>query len=240
MKKQSRLLALAVALASVFSIVGCGDEKTSESVASSVESVESVASSVESVESEESSSAEEEEKLPTKYEVVAARKKAAEENEQGYDFTLNLTGVVSALGYSQAVEANYEGAYRYNRENDELSFRRTTSGLLLYDSTEYVYSANDQRIKVVMNENNAVKKVEIIPTVEMDLTLVNKPVVELVDALKEENLLEIQESSLNGYDYETKMTLSSSNALLQKLYGTIGGLGTNISLKGVTWKTVIS
>ena len=78
MKKQSRLLALVVALASVFSIVGCSDEKTSESVASSVESVESVASSVESVESEESSSAEEEEKLPTKYEVVAARKKAAE------------------------------------------------------------------------------------------------------------------------------------------------------------------
>ena len=235
MKNQSRLLALVVALASVFSIVGCSNEKNPESVASSVESDESVASSVESGESEESSSAEEEEKLPTKYEVVAARKKAAEENEQGYDFTLNLTGVVSALGYSQAVEANYEGAYRYNRENDELSFRRTTSGLLLYDSTEYVYSANDQRIKVVMNENNVVKKVEIIPTVEMDLTLVNKPVVELVDALKEENLLEIQESSLNGYDYETKMTLSSSNALLQKLYGTIGGLGTNISLKGVTF-----
>ena len=233
MNKHGKVLALVMVLASVFSVVGCKDDETSEDVQFSVESVES---STQEASVEDGSSGKEEETLPTKQEVVAARKREAEKTEQGYNFNLNLTGVVSALGYSQEIEADYEGAYRYNRESGELNFKRVTSGLLLYDSTEYVYSSDDQRIKVVMDEKNVVKKLEVIPTEDMGLTFINQPVIELIDSLSEENIVEIKESTIDGFDYETKMTLASDNALLQKLYGTIGGLGANISLKGVTFE----
>lgn len=229
--KKCRLVALVVALASACLVVGCGKEETSQDETSSVESLVSDVNS----EQEESSSKEEEKRLPTKKEVVEAREREVEKTEQGYDFIFNLTGVVSALGYDAAVEANYDGAYRYNKETGALSFKRVTSGLLLYDSTEYVYSSNDQQIKVVMNEKNDVKKVEVIPNEELGLTLINQPIVAIIDGLAEENIVEIQESTLTGYSYETKITLASDNALLQKLYGVVGGLGANISLKGVTF-----
>ncbi|MBO5277604.1 MAG: hypothetical protein J6B05_03005 [Clostridia bacterium] len=230
--KKRRLVALVVALASTCLVVGCGGkEETSQDETSSVESLVSDVNS----EQEESSSKEEEKRLPTKKEVVEAREREVEKTEQGYDFIFNLTGVVSALGYDVAVEANYDGAYRYNKETGALSFKRVTSGLLLYDSTEYVYSSNDQQIKVVMNEKNDVKKVEIIPNEELGLTLINQPIVAIIDGLAEENIVEVQESTLAGYSYETKITLASDNALLQKLYGVVGGLGANISLKGVTF-----
>lgn len=235
MKKNFAALFLALSMLTTIGMAACGGDDSSEvSVSSQQESsslIEPTASSIES--------SVEEDILPTKAEVVSARGKVVSSTQQNYDFTLNLTGVVSALGYTQAVEANYDGAYRYNMETGNLVFKRTTSGLLLYDSTEYIYTKNDTQLNLKVDENGKVKKVAALPKEDAELVLVNKPVVSLIDSITAENIVEVQESSASGYAYETKLTFASNNLYLSSLYDKIGGLGTNISLKGVTFENPV-
>ena len=178
--------------------------------------------------------------MPTAAQIISARENATTATIQSYDFTLNLSGTIGALGTSGTVEANYAGQYRHNQSTGDLRFKKVTSGALLFDSTEYVYTENQQKIKVIMNDENKVKKVEILSQEEEELTLINKPIIALIDSLNENNLSTVSESEAVGYDYQVGMTFSSNNAALAKICSLVGGMGTSISLKGVTFTNPVS
>ncbi|MBQ9713808.1 MAG: hypothetical protein IJV83_00625 [Clostridia bacterium] len=237
MKKSVKWLLLSFALTAtlgVFASCGGGDNGT-ESGSSQPASSSQVNESLENSSEEESSSYVEEEKELTAVDVINARANAVQSTQQNYDFNLNFTGVVELLGREGAIEADYQGKYRYNSDTNELKFKRVTSGLLLYDSTEYLYTKNDQKIKVVMNEDGEVKKTEVVPAQNEELTLVNKPLIALIDNLQANNIVDIAETSVDGYEYEAKLCLSSENPYLAKICGVLGSLGTQVSLKGVTF-----
>lgn len=174
-------------------------------------------------------------KLPSAEKVVAARKKAAESTKQGYDFHLNIKGKMDAFGLVGEAQADYKAQYRYDSTTDELAFKRVTSGLLLYDSTEYLYTNADQRVKITANDKGKVKKVEDLISDEQELMLVNKPMVALVDSLEVYNLTNIRESDEYGYAYATSLSLGFDNPVLTKVVSLLGKLGTAISIKNVTF-----
>ena len=120
--------------------------------------------------------------------LVSARTLAKNDNVQNYDFYLNLAGTVDALGITQTANANYDGKYRYNQDTGAIKFWRQTSGVLLVDSTEYIYTQNDAKVKVVANDKGEVKKTAIIPAEDEELNLINIPFVSLVNALKKKML----------------------------------------------------
>lgn len=173
--------------------------------------------------------------LPTALEVVQARNTVEEATSEGYDFTLGFGGSLSVLGISGNVDGKYEGGYRYNETTGALQFKRTTSGLLLYDSTEYVYTANDQKILLNMNEEGTVKKLSVMTNDEEGLSLVNKPFVALVDNLEAEHLTNIRESASTKYEYEANLQMTAENPYLSKILGLVGNLGTSVSFKDVTF-----
>ena len=89
--------------------------------------------------------------MPSAKLLVSARALAKNDNVQNYDFYLNLAGTVDALGITQTANANYDGKYRYNQDTGAIKFWRQTSGVLLVDSTEYIYTQNDAKVNVVAN-----------------------------------------------------------------------------------------
>ncbi len=172
--------------------------------------------------------------LPSKASVIQARQNVLESNVEGYDFTMNFGGTIAALGISATANAHYEGQYRHNKATNDVQFKRTTSGALLYDSTAYVYTKGAQKVQVKMNDKNEVKKISVVPNNDEDITLINKPIVAIVDALEVENLGEIQTCSVAGFDYEVGMNFSSDNRTLDRLCTALEGLGTSVSMKDVT------
>lgn len=242
MKKSVKWLLLSFALTTtmgVFAACGGGSgngDSSQEAISSSSSVEESVESPEESVSSsEEVSSSVEEPEILTPAKLLAARANALAETQQNYDFNLNFKGEVAILGYDKAIEADYQGKYRYNSANNELKFKRVTSGALLYDSTEYLYTKNDQKIKVVMDEDGNVKKTEVVPAKDEAITLVNEPLVALINNLKENNIIEISEVNVDGYEYVAKLAFASDNPYLSKILGVVGALGTQVSLKDVTF-----
>lgn len=175
------------------------------------------------------------EKLPTASELVTARTNAKNANEQNYDFYLNLAGTVDALGITETANANYDGKYRFNSSTGNLKFRRQTSGILLVDSTEYIYTQNDAKIKVVANEKGEVKKSAVLPKEDEGLDLINIPFVALVNGLKEENISKIKLSGKNDYKYVATLALQSSNNVVSGLLGKLEKLGTQVNLNGVSF-----
>lgn len=171
--------------------------------------------------------------MPSASLIVESRKAAADENEQNYDFFINLNGTVDIKGVSQSANGNYDGKYRFNKNTGELKFRRETSGLLLYDSIEYIYSQNDSKIKLVQNEKQEVKKISVVANDEEELNLMNLPFVSIVNALEEGNISEIKYSGKSDYKYTATLSLHSDNALLSKLYAKLEKMGTRIDFKGV-------
>jgi len=175
------------------------------------------------------------EKLPTANELVTARTNAKNANEQNYDFYLNLAGTIDALGITETANANYDGKYRFNSSTGDLKFCRQTSGILLVDSTEYIYTQNDAKIKVVANEKGEVKKSAVLPKEDEGLDLINIPFVALVNGLKEENISKIELSGRNDYKYVATLALQSSNNVVSGLLGKLEKLGTQVNLNGVSF-----
>ena len=126
--------------------------------------------------------------MPSAQLIVDSRKVHAEAVDQNYDFFLNLSGTLDVLGYKGTANANYDGKYRYNINTNDLQFKRITSGILLYDSTEYIYTKNDSKIKLVQNDKNEVKKLSVIAKNNDELNLINLPFVSIVDSLKTDNI----------------------------------------------------
>lgn len=174
--------------------------------------------------------------MPTSAEVVKAIKSYAESERQDYNFTLDLSGSV-AVGPINTPDAHatYNCQYRFNSQTEELKFKRVTSGLLLYDSTEYIYSSGDSLLTVKMNDKGEVKKVEVESS--RDIKLINLPFTELVTSLKEQDIENIKKE---GNGYTAKLKLSSGNAVLSKLCGILGKMDTSINLKGVSFTNPVN
>ncbi len=175
--------------------------------------------------------------MPTAADVVSAIQTQAAAAEQNYDFVLKLSGNIN-VGALRSPNANavYTCNYRYNRETEDLRFKRVTSGILLYDSTEYIYSSGDSRITVKMNDKGAVKKV-ITDYRDTELRLINLPFQSLVESFSADEITEIGK---DGSGYIAKLRLSSENAVLNTICGLIGRMDTSISLKGVQFTNPVS
>ncbi len=170
--------------------------------------------------------------IPTPAQVVSAIHSASAAEVQNYDFTLNLAGSVSiGIVQSPNANANYDCSYRYNTETGELAFKRTTSGILLYDATEYIYSSGDTRISVKMNEKGEVKKA-VVGDRNTELKLINLPFTTLIDSLTAEEIAGIKQVSPDNYT--ANLTLSSDNVALNAICGMLGKIDASIDLKGVT------
>lgn len=178
--------------------------------------------------------------LPSANMVVTSRENAKNANKQNYDFYINLAGTVDALGITETANANYDGKYRFNTATGDLKFRRETSGILLVDSTEYIYTQNDAKIKVVANERGEVKKASVLPKEDEGLYLINTPFVALVNGLKEDNITKIELSGVAGYKYVATLALQSDNEAVASLLGKIEKLGTKVNLKDVSFTNPMS
>ncbi len=174
---------------------------------------------------------------PTAADVVSAIQTQADAAEQNYDFVLKLSGSVNVGAFSSPnANAIYTCNYRYNQETGDLRFKRVTSGILLYDSTEYIYSSGDSRVTVKMNEEGTVKKV-ITDYQDTELRLINLPFQSLVESLTADEITEIAK---DGSGYTAKLKLSAENAILNKICGLLGKMDTSISLKGVQFTNPVS
>lgn len=171
---------------------------------------------------------------PTAAEIVAARERASQNAEQNYDFSLNFSGTLSSGIIQGTANANYEGSYRFNKTTNALSFKRITSGALLYDSQEYIINEGSSRLKIKCNEDGVVKKVAV-QSGEDELTLINLPFVALIDALDAENIINIDFNNSGSYKYKANIRLTAENPALEKLYSIVGKMDTSISLKDVTF-----
>ena len=237
-RKLALAMALSMILSSALALGACGGESSTGSTGGS--STSTASSSVSSSTSvEDSSSATPVKTKPTAAEVVAARQKANEETEQGYDFTLKLAGNLSAMGLGGAVDGTYNGQYRFNSETNELQFKRQTSGLLLNDSTAYVVSQGVQKMKITV-DGGKVKKASVITDDDEGDTFINKPFVALVDSLQAGEITSVKELTGGAYAYEAALTFSAENPYLAKVLGLVGKLGSTISLKGVEFDNPIS
>ena len=173
--------------------------------------------------------------LPSPDLFVAARANAKNDAAQNYDFFLNFAGTVGVLGINETANANYDGKYRYDSSTGNLTFKRVTSGLLLVDSTEFIYTQNDSKIKVVANDKGEVKKTSIVANNKDGLDLVNMPFVALVDGIKKDNVTKIALTGRSDYKYVATLALKSDNSLVSKLFSYIEKLGTRVEMSGVSF-----
>lgn len=167
-------------------------------------------------------------------EIVNARKAVAQAELQNYDFKINLEGSVAIGTFNGAINANYDGAYRYNSSNNDLNFKRVTSGALLYDSTEYISNTGSSKIKIVTNDKGEVKKTLVIAQEDEELNLLNLPFVAIVDHMDVDNLNNITIIEQGTYRYKATLVLTSDNVYLQKLIASIGNMGTSIDMGDVS------
>lgn len=178
--------------------------------------------------------------LPTAGDVVAARKAVADASKQNYDFILNLSGTVSLGAYSGTANGKYDGKYRYDKDTNELKFKRETSGILLYDSIEYIYNSGSSKIKLVADDKNVVKKSSVVLQDEEELTLINKPFEGIIDSLKAENITNIRKLSAGNYKYVANIELSSSNTIVQKAISSLAKQGTSLDMHDVKFTNPVN
>jgi len=182
---------------------------------------------------------EDENVLPTAEEVVQARDAENGRPVKGYDFKLHFGGGVNIAGFNGTANANYVGQYRYNSSDNLTLFKRTTSGALLYDSTEYVEIRNDNKVKMILDGDGTLKRAYAMPTSEQELTLVNLPFEAIFNSLKANNIIEIKAAEKSsGYAYCAQMNFSSSNQFIQKAINLMSKLGTNVKIKNVEFTNV--
>ena len=177
--------------------------------------------------------------MPTAEQVVEARQRYLEDESIGYNFRLNLNGKVSIAGYNGEANANYEGAYRFDKESGEVQFKRTTSGVLLYDSTEYIYTEGTTKVKVVVSDKGEIKRISAVPSDQEELILLNLPFESLVNALDADNLTNI--SMVNDAKYKFKATImpATQNSILTKILNAVANMGTKLKIKDVSFTNPI-
>ena len=175
---------------------------------------------------------------PTAADVVSAIQATFNAAEQNYDFTLDLAGNVT-LGAITTPDAHatYTCNYRYNSTSKDLKFKRVTSGALLYDATEYIYSSGENRVTVKYDDKGTLKKVAVEggQDAEGELHLINLPFVALMKSLSASEIGSIQKS---GTGYKATLTLSANNTALNAVLGYLVGMDTTLNFKGVSFSNL--
>lgn len=168
--------------------------------------------------------------------VVEARANSVASAQQNYDFNINLAGTV----YGVMAQGNYDGSYRYNSNTQALTFKRVTSGSLLYDAIEYIYNTGSSKVKLKANEDGVVKRMSVVPQEEEGLNLLNIPFSALVNHVDPNNLTNIKKVARDGYTYKANLALASDNTYVQTLFTILGGLGSEIEIKDVAFSNPAS
>lgn len=163
--------------------------------------------------------------------VVAARANSVEANEQNYDFFINLQTVVAGI----PLNGYYDAQYRYDREDNDLKFKRITSGSLLYDAFEWIYNDGESKIKLKADQDGIVKKVIVVPQSEEELNLLNIPFAAIVDAMDENNISQIEKLEDGEYEFKANIALASNAEVVQKLFEVLGDLGTSVEISDVSF-----
>ena len=171
--------------------------------------------------------------LPTAAEIAAARKAELAKDSENYDFTINLSGTFEIAGISQTANANYEGKYRFDKKTSEMNFFRETSGILLYDSFEYITYSGDNRVKLKADENGEVSSVSVINQQSQELDMINLPFVSVVNSLEAENITNIakNEDTDKPYGYKANMLMTSDNAAFSKVLDILQKQDTSVDIK---------
>lgn len=170
---------------------------------------------------------------PTGAAFVAAAKNTDDESKHEYDYKFNVSAQADILGYIGAVNGNYEANYRYDKANDSLQFKRTTSGALFYDSTKFIVNQGDQKITLTQNKDGEVKKVKVA-SADDETSLVNREFESLINSLTANEVKNLKNSTVSGYRYQFNIDASSDNAIADKLLKVIKNIGLNISIKNIT------
>ena len=156
-------------------------------------------------------------------------------SSQAYDFNIGAVGNVSLFGYTGSADAQYSGKYRYDSASDSLRFYRRTSGKLLMEANEYIYTQGDTRMKVKTTTTGQVKKVELAPKTDDELNMLNLPFIKLVHALGADNMSAITKNASGAYKFKTTIQITSSFSPVNKLLSAVSKLGENITIKNVTF-----
>ena len=177
--------------------------------------------------------------LPQAQSVVDARARANNSAAINYDFGLTLQGTVTLMGYSGSAKAQYDGKYRYDSATNNVQFARTTSGLLLYDATEYITMQGDSKLIVTTNDKGVVKKVNVLSDND-EVLLINRPIAAIVDALHAENLKNIALSDKKDYMFMADLRMTADNALVNKVLSIIAKQGTSINFKEIVFTNPVA
>ncbi|MDE6189823.1 MAG: hypothetical protein K2G37_06025, partial [Clostridia bacterium] len=102
------------------------------------------------------------------------------------------------------------------------------------NSTCYLFTAGDSQIKATM-DGNTVKKISVELPEEQDITMVNLPVVKIVNSVGANNITNIAKSSYASYDYSCKLSAGNSTLVYSALSKVFEKLGTGVSFKGITF-----
>lgn len=172
--------------------------------------------------------------VPTATVVASGIQTAKNASKQAYDFHVKAEGTVSLYGFNGAADALYDGKYRYDGETDDLKFYRRTSGKLLLNADEYIFTKGSSRMKVKTDTTGKVKKVSVSPKTDDELNMINLPFIGVVNALKADNLNGIEKTS-GKYRFKTSLKISTSFAPAEKLLSSVARLGENVTIKNVTF-----
>lgn len=174
----------------------------------------------------------------TAEDVVIARAAVANEDNQNYNFKINLATTLSLGGFSGTANGNYDAMYRSKKSTNELIFKRVTSGSLLYDSTEYISGTGASKIKISADENGLAKKVSVLTQKDEGLNLLNIPFVEIIDHMDAKNLTNIVKLDSGDYKYKANLALASDNRYVQQFLSVIGSMGASVDIADVSFSNI--
>lgn len=161
----------------------------------------------------------------TAAEAAAAIEKTMSDPLQRYAFVLTLDGTINYKDYSKTMTGKISGDVQYDRTNDVFSYKKVTEGSLISPQTTYAYSKDTDRITVALNSKGALANASVLPTDKQDPLTTASPFIAIVRAMDEKNVADLKKETSGEYGWSCRMILASDNALLQKAFGQIEGLG---------------
>lgn len=155
-------------------------------------------------------------------------------NEQNYDFKVHLSGNLSAMGLGGTANGYYNAKYRFNNTTNDLKFKRTTSGLLFYDSTCSIFPVGDKKMKVKQNEDNVIKKVSLSENEDNSIELINLPFVSLISACNGIHFKNIEAVKGVSYQYKATINAQTSNEQINKILSSIAKMDSKFNIKDIS------
>ncbi len=171
--------------------------------------------------------------LPTSKQLVKARQSSSTTvDSQGYDFNIKLVADGSFAGLSKTLTGNYNCQFRQKLSDNTLSFRRTTSGELFFDSTKYIICKGDSKVALKYNDEGEFKKSKVSQN-DIDVDLLNLPFEKFMDSLQESDISNIGNNGESGYKFKSRVKLSTDNKYLKPVFSLLGSMGPKLKIKNV-------